>query len=193
MGWGSQTSINKDSNNWTDNKKNENRDDKGRFKETAGHNLWVLDWIICPVVQVNLFKDYHASSSNDRKQLGADRRRSTGSVREEVNPIKCKFYKSAGDESSVERREFEIWNGSKFILFMNESDFRTSISYESWFLKIWTGKGDIYPLKNSVRSWFENSNWSNRYLNITNYLLWCHMVNGWLLLNKMNLLEFTKD
>ena len=58
------------------------------------------------------YKDYHASSSNDRKQSGDDRRKSTGSVREEVNPIKCKFYKSAGDESSVERREFEIWNGS---------------------------------------------------------------------------------
>ena len=26
--------------------------------------------------------------------------------------IKCKFYKSIGHESSVERREFEIWNGS---------------------------------------------------------------------------------
>ena len=35
MGWGSQTSINKDSNNWTDNKKNENRDNKGRFLETV--------------------------------------------------------------------------------------------------------------------------------------------------------------
>ena len=67
---------------------------------------------LCLGVQVNLFKDYQASSSNDRKQLGSDRRRSTGSVREEVNPIKCKFYKSAGDESSVERREFEVWNGS---------------------------------------------------------------------------------
>ena len=58
------------------------------------------------------YKDYHASSSSDRKQSDADRRKSTGSVREEVNPIRCKFYKSAGDESSVERREFEIWNGS---------------------------------------------------------------------------------
>ena len=58
------------------------------------------------------YKDYHASSSSDRKQFDADRRKSTGSVREEVNPIKCKFYKSAGDESSVERREFEVWNGS---------------------------------------------------------------------------------
>ena len=58
------------------------------------------------------YKDYHASSSNDRKQSGDDRRKSTGSVREEVNPIKCKFYKSIGDESSVERREFEVWKGS---------------------------------------------------------------------------------
>ena len=67
---------------------------------------------LCLGVQVNLFKDYHASSSNDQKQLGSDRQRTTGSVREEVYPIKCKFYKSAGDESSVERREFEVWNGS---------------------------------------------------------------------------------
>ena len=84
-------------------------------------------------------------------------------------------------------------NSKSGTVLLHESDFRTFISDESWFLKIWTGKGDIYPLKNSVRFSFENSNWSNRYLNITNCLLWCHMVNGWLLLNKMNLLEFTKE
>ena len=57
-------------------------------------------------------KDYHASSSSDHKSFGADRRRSTGSGGEKPRLIKCKFYKSIGDESSVERREFEIWNGS---------------------------------------------------------------------------------
>ena len=53
------------------------------------------------------YKDNHASSSNDQKSFGPDRRRST----ENLRAIKCKFYKSVGDESSVERREFEIWNG----------------------------------------------------------------------------------
>ena len=57
-------------------------------------------------------KDYHASSSSDHKSFGADRRRSVGFGGEKPRPIKCKFYKSIGDESSVERREFEIWNGS---------------------------------------------------------------------------------
>ena len=52
----------------------------------------------------------HGTSSYDSKQ-DSDRR-STGSGRKEVNPIKCRFYKSPGDESTVERREFEIWNGS---------------------------------------------------------------------------------
>ena len=57
-------------------------------------------------------KDNHASSSSDHKSFGANRRRSTGPGGEKPRPIKCKFYKSIGDESSVERREFEIWNGS---------------------------------------------------------------------------------
>ena len=57
-------------------------------------------------------KDYHASSSSDQNSFGADRRRSTESGGEKPRAIKCKFYKSIGDESSVERREFEIWNGS---------------------------------------------------------------------------------
>ena len=79
------------------------------------------------------------------------------------------------------------------VLFIMDKNLRTFMPDEPWSLKIWTDKGDIYLLKNSVRFSFENSNWSNRYLNITNYLLWCQMANGWLLLNKMNLLEFTKE
>ena len=47
-------------------------------------------------------KDYHASSSSDHKSFGADRRRSTGSGVERPRPIKCKFYKSIGVESSLE-------------------------------------------------------------------------------------------
>ena len=66
-----------------------------------------------PLTSLNKpFKDYHASSSSDRNSFGPDQRRSSGSGGEKPRAIKCKFYKSIGDESSVERREFEIWNGS---------------------------------------------------------------------------------
>ena len=47
------------------------------------------------------FKDYHASSSIDRNSFGPDHRRSSGSGGETPRAIKCKFYKSIGDESSV--------------------------------------------------------------------------------------------
>jgi len=58
----------------------------------------------------------HGTSSYDSKQ-DSDRR-STGSGRKEVNPIKCRFYKSPGDESTVERREFEIWGPITFNTFV---------------------------------------------------------------------------
>ena len=60
----------------------------------------------------NPFKDNHASSSSDRNSFGPDRRSSTESGGEKPRAIKCKFYKLIGDESSVERCEFEIWNGT---------------------------------------------------------------------------------
>jgi len=78
MSWGSKEKINNDS-RWPDDKKDQRTDDKD-------------------------------SSSNDQKQFGSDRqrKRSTGSQNQEFDQFKCKFYKSLGDESSVERREFEI-------------------------------------------------------------------------------------
>ena len=81
---------------------------RGRSKTTSKSVRFSSDYT--SVAPNKPHKDYNTRSSNDRKE-DTDRR-STGSGRQEVNTVKCRFYKSAGDESSVERREFEIWNGS---------------------------------------------------------------------------------
>ena len=81
---------------------------RGRSKTTGKSVRFSSDYMSAGPSKPH--KDYNTNSSNDRKQ--STDRRSTGSGREEVNTVKCRFYKSAGDESSVERREFEIWNGS---------------------------------------------------------------------------------
>ena len=89
------------------------------------------------------------------------------------------------EEFTVERREFEIWNGSLSENNGHKRPDTLTISYDPytpWSSMFGTSKGETKLWTNSVPSSHGNSNWSCRYLNTPNYMFWCQMANVGLLL-----------